>query len=661
MEYAAKVAIVFILLFVGIAYVIYTQAPTAFVLKTCENASCVSGIFNVCNAITCDDCNKLDSFVGEKFCSGENVYQFYRDYQRRDGSCVFSESNKIVEDCNAKDKWVDVKSYPCCDGNNRCICRDQEFIDYSCEYGRCFEKTTQTRTLKDNCKSCARCSNGECIGCSTDSDCGKSDWIDETQCSGNDVYQKYRTYKCVNPGTIASYCTYTDINKFKQSCSSSSYDLWGSNYCKNNDVYHSRNYFDRGCSNGKCYSSWTSQEELVEDCLYSCSSGSCLYNYYPYQYPCTGSNCGCQGTSCTGGCGSGCGSCSGSQCQTCSSSDCDRSDGYVGSRYCSGNNVYQKYRDYYCSGNSCTYSESEKSIEYCSNGCSNGYCNSQCTTCQSCSGTDNSCGVYPNCNNCNNNDGYTGSRFCSGNNVYQKYRDYYCSGNGCTYSETDKLVETCSSTCSNGQCQTCQTCSGTDTSCGVSPNCVDCNAKDGFIDSKYCFNNNVYQTYRDYSCSGTTCIERDEKRLIETCSYGCSNGYCNTCTPPCNNYRCSDWGQCGTYPNCYSCGGCQGYNCGGYSCSSWGQCGTYPNCYNCGGGCYGSNCYDYNYPYYGGDYYCDNCYDDGYQYTGGDYYNDNYYQYYGGYQYDGNDYYCDNCYDSGYDGGYGDYYSDDYY
>ncbi|MBU0627697.1 MAG: hypothetical protein KKC75_00785, partial [Nanoarchaeota archaeon] len=96
-----------------------------------------------------------------------------------------------------------------------------------------------------------------------------------------------------------------------------------------------------------------------------------------------------------------------------------------------------------------------------------------------CSGTDTSCGVYPNCNNCNSYDG------CSGNS----YLNYYCSGTSCSYSSDSCTDCSCScggyntaETTANGNCgdgkdndcdgytdsadSGCSSCSGTDTSCG---------------------------------------------------------------------------------------------------------------------------------------------------------------------------------------------------
>jgi pectate lyase len=54
---------------------------------------------------------------------------------------------------------------------------------------------------------------------------------------------------------------------------------------------------------------------------------------------------------------------------------------------------------------------------------------------QQCSGTPTSCGIYPDCVNCNLQDG------CSGTS----YRDYYCSGTSCAYT-TDSCTD-CSCTC----------------------------------------------------------------------------------------------------------------------------------------------------------------------------------------------------------------------
>lgn len=55
--------------------------------------------------------------------------------------------------------------------------------------------------------------------CSSDSDCGTDHWIEITKyCEGNEVWQMYRSYKCNNPGTVYSYCNYTDEWKQRYIC-----------------------------------------------------------------------------------------------------------------------------------------------------------------------------------------------------------------------------------------------------------------------------------------------------------------------------------------------------------------------------------------------------------------------------------------------------------
>ncbi|MBI5061501.1 MAG: CehA/McbA family metallohydrolase [Candidatus Aenigmarchaeota archaeon] len=55
---------------------------------------------------------------------------------------------------------------------------------------------------------------------------------------------------------------------------------------------------------------------------------------------------------------------------------------------------------------------------------------------------------------CNSHDNYTGSPYCAGNDVRQKYRNYSCSAsaNECVYEESDRFVETCTDGCANGTC-----------------------------------------------------------------------------------------------------------------------------------------------------------------------------------------------------------------
>lgn len=54
-------------------------------------------------------------------------------------------------------------------------------------------------------------------------------------------------------------------------------------------------------------------------------------------------------------------------------------DGYVGSKYCQDDAIYQNYKTVYCDydSDSCGYGTEEKYIEYCDNGCVSGVCNAE--------------------------------------------------------------------------------------------------------------------------------------------------------------------------------------------------------------------------------------------------------------------------------------------
>jgi len=135
-----------------------------------------------------------------------------------------------------------------------------------------------------------------------------------------------------------------------------------------------------------------------------------------------------------------------------------------------------------------------------------------------CQGTDSSCGAYPDCQNCNALDSFTGAPTCSGNNVIRSFNDYSCNNNACKASPAIKTVTTCTNE------QTCQggTCVGLDNPC--TPHA-----------SRQCYNDGVY--WYD------SCDNRES--MIEACDFGCSSGACNAEpeTPPLCTDECSLLGQ----------------------------------------------------------------------------------------------------------------------
>ncbi|MBI2140163.1 hypothetical protein HYU14_04510 [Candidatus Woesearchaeota archaeon] len=190
--------------------------------------------------------------------------------------------------------------------------------------------------------------------------------------------------------------------------------------------------------------------------------------------------------------------CSGGSCNSCSN-DCSTS----GATRCNGNNK-ETCGNY--DGDSCLEWGNSQS---CSRGCSNNVCN-DCTQ-------DSHCGT----------DGY----ICDGST--KKYRDYACSSNKCTSSDS---------------------------------NSYDCNNDDG----NYC-KTSTEREYRDYSCSGGSCSYSSSNG--ENCVNGCSGGSCNSCKS--DGSSCSSNSQCCSSQCPAGTGRCFNKNtCSSSQCVSdyWGSC-----------------------------------------------------------------------------------------
>jgi len=216
--------------------------------ETCENG-CENG---ECKPAVCDedsDCGTPD-WTGNPWCSGSWIYQKYRYY-----------------DCNNPGTSSASCGYH--DVDTR-----KEYCDYGCEFDSCKPEPD--------------------IKCYSDSDCGTNGWYGSSWC-GTDgypyyigsVYQKYKSYRCNNPGTYESYCSenYVDAvidNCHREDCTDwqdpTCYDYcgnWGGNYCKNNDVYRSRTCHHEGCTSGACFDNTNVEEQLVQDCSSGCENGEC--------------------------------------------------------------------------------------------------------------------------------------------------------------------------------------------------------------------------------------------------------------------------------------------------------------------------------------------------------------------------------------------------
>lgn len=214
----------------------------------------------------------------------------------------------------------------------------------------------------------------------------------------------------------------------------------------------------------------------------------------------------------------------------------------------------------------------------------------------------------PRCYGCGScYSGPSGSPYCSGNTIMQKYQRSYCSCNTCKYSYYNQVKQTCPPNykCTGGSCVYSPPVSSPSQPPSYpspkpsyptcSPNCA---ASSGWIGTPSCSGNNIMQNYRTYSCSGGYCTQYSiVPKIKQTCSSGyiCQNGACVSQT-------CSDgtaYGVCSTtkpkkcvdstlVDDCNTCSCPSGYTCTNSQCVT--EC--VPNCAgkNCGDNGCGGTC-----------------------------------------------------------------------
>jgi hypothetical protein len=121
--------------------------------------------------------------------------------------------------------------------------------------------------------------------------------------------------------------------------------------------------------------------------------------------------------------------------------------------------------------------------------------------------------------------GFLNNSYCNGNDDWDTYRNYTCNNPlttnaSCSYSDANKSKEICPNGCSNGECVI--ECNG-NSSCGT----------DGWLEDDYCNIDEVWDTYRTYSCtnpgtSNSSCSFSDNNQSKETCADTCESGVCVT-------------------------------------------------------------------------------------------------------------------------------------
>jgi hypothetical protein len=163
--------------------------------------------------------------------------------------------------------------------------------------------------------------------CTIDIDCDED--YEEKICQDNDVYLNIFDYSCLD-----NECILDLTNELNEDCGEDEYGQWG-NYCEGDEVWKSRYYANKGCSQGECFIGTVTQKEYVKDCENGCYDGTC------YQV-CEDDN------------------------------DCE--DDYYSENYCKNDDVYKDLHEFSCTGDECLEEITNKLVEECEEGCVNGKC-----------------------------------------------------------------------------------------------------------------------------------------------------------------------------------------------------------------------------------------------------------------------------------------------
>ena len=165
-------------------------------LDTCHNPGLPSS-FCTNEDMTClsdSDCGN-DGFIGEFFCSANNVKRNFVDYTcvnpgKINSSCASNMSQQLIQDCNGLVCVEGACASITCHNNSDCG-DGNIYTDDICH------KPGTPQSF---------CTHGE-ISCFTNFDCGSNRFIGNLYCQADDVFRDFLNYTCINKGTTSSYCS----------------------------------------------------------------------------------------------------------------------------------------------------------------------------------------------------------------------------------------------------------------------------------------------------------------------------------------------------------------------------------------------------------------------------------------------------------------------
>ena len=539
---------------------------------------CSNGI---CETITCSrnsDCG-INGYVGDSYCSTNgDIVRDFKNYKCNNAGTSQSYCSSNIT--------INVQQE--CTGNQICVGRQQNKLLSSkgvvplpdepiCVTIKC---TTDSNCNDNNPRTVDKCVNpgtsesfcrNTPVNCLEDLDCGITGYTGNEYCSSDDIYKKFQTSTCLNPGTVNSYCNINTRDRLIQDCDDgnpttidSCSEVGGIARCNNERIICNRNSdcgSDGYIGNNYCSVNGDSVRDYK---LYTCSNpgtpqSSCSNRVEQRLIDdCTANE-----------------NCIGGQCVEkppiiCNrNSDCG-SDGYIGNNYCSVNgDSVRDYKLYTCSNpgtpqSSCSNRVEQRLIDDCTanENCIGGQCVEKppirCSTNSDCN--DNNLRTVDQCvkpgtpeSFCRNTPvncledldcgvtGFVGNNFCYIEDIYKTYQTALCINGGtlesyCNLEASPKKVQECSDTNPN-TIDSCAErnneaiCLHTPILCSKNSDC----GSDGYIGNNYCsVNGDSVRDYKLYTCSNpgtpqSSCSNRVEQRLIDDCTSQeiCTNGICD--------------------------------------------------------------------------------------------------------------------------------------
>jgi hypothetical protein len=277
------------------------------VYSSSENNSAACGFYSECYSD--EECG-TNGWLNLSYCNRNEIWGTYRTYSCSNpgtisSSCSYLDVNQSKQLCSEACENGLCISVACgsdkdC-GNNIVLgatyCQGNNVMQVSA-VNKCRKPGTNSSyceqveeaLLVKECRH--RCHMGVCIEpavkCNVNSDCGDNGAVAE-YCSGNDVWQDYRTWTCINPGTNEAYCRYSDTAQLVEICSSGCVDAECANavcssdsdcgenrwvkspYCIGNDAY--QKYRTWTCAGSGC--EHNDEDRLKQSCTH-CSGGLCV-------------------------------------------------------------------------------------------------------------------------------------------------------------------------------------------------------------------------------------------------------------------------------------------------------------------------------------------------------------------------------------------------